>query len=67
MENIKWIRAMSDRLRDELSKEYDDETKDLIIRAFMRGLYQDPSIVEELKSSSLIEGDYFEVEDEEIN
>ena len=60
MENIKWIQAMSDRLRDELSKEYDDETKDLIIRAFMRGLYQDPAIVEELKSSSLIESDYFE-------
>ena len=58
MENIKWIRAMSDRLRDELSKEYDEETKDLIVRAFMRGLYQDPSIVEELKSSSLIESDY---------
>ena len=51
---------MSDRLRDELSKEYDDKTKDLIIRAFMRGLYQDPSIVKELKSSSLIESDYFE-------
>jgi hypothetical protein len=63
MENIKWIRAMSDRLRDELSKEYDDETKDLIIRAFMRGLYQDPAIVEELKSSSLIESDYFEDEE----
>jgi hypothetical protein len=60
MENIKWISAMSDRLRDELSSEYDDRTKDLIIRAFMRGLYQDPSIVEELKSSSLIESDYFE-------
>ena len=60
MENIKWIQAMSDRLRDTLSNEYDDETKDLIIRAFMRGLYQDPSIVEELKSSSLIESDYFE-------
>jgi hypothetical protein len=59
MENIKWIQAMSDRLRDTLSNEYDDETKDLIIRAFMRGLYQDPSIVEELKSSSLIESDYF--------
>jgi len=29
----------------------------------MRGLYQDPSIVEELKSSSLIESDYFEDED----
>ena len=60
MENLKWIRAMSDRLRDTLSSEYDDETKDLIIRACMRGLYQDPSIVEELKSSSLIESDYFE-------
>jgi hypothetical protein len=65
MENVKWIRAMSDRLRDELSKEYDDETKDLIIRAFMRGLYQDPSIVKELKSSSLIESDYFEDNDED--
>jgi hypothetical protein len=63
MENIKWISAMSDRLRDELSKEYDDETKDLIVRAFMRGLYQDPAIVEELKSSSLIESDYFEDKD----
>ena len=63
MENVKWIRVMSDRLRDELSKEYDDETKDLIIRAFMRGLYQDPSIVKELKSSSLIESDYFDDED----
>jgi hypothetical protein len=62
MENIKWIQAMSDRLRDTLSKEYDDETKDLIIRAFMQGLYQDASIVEELKSSSLIESDYFEDE-----
>ena len=60
MENLRWIRAMADRLRDELSKEYDDETKDLIIRAFMQGLYQQPSIVEELKSSSLIESDYFE-------
>jgi hypothetical protein len=64
MENIKWISAMSDRLRDELSKEYDDRTKDLIIRAFMRGLYQDESIVEELKSSSLIESNYFEDDDE---
>lgn len=56
---------MSDRLRDELSKEYDDETKDLIIRAFRNGLFQSPSIVEELKSSSLIESDYFEDEDED--
>jgi hypothetical protein len=60
LKNLHWIQAMSDRLRDTLSNEYDDETKDLIIRAFMRGLYQDPSIVEELKSSSLIESDYFD-------
>ena len=66
MENLKWIRAMADRLRDELSSEYDDETKDLIIRAFRNGLFQNPSIVEELKSSSLIESDYFEdLEDED--
>ena len=62
MENLKWISAMSERLRDELSSEYDDETKDLIIRAFMKGLFQNPSIVEELKSSSLIESNYFEDE-----
>jgi hypothetical protein len=66
MENLKWISAMSERLRDELSSEYDDETKDLIIRAFRNGLFQNPSIVEELKSSSLIESDYFEdLEDED--
>lgn len=58
---------MSERLRDELSKEYDDETKDLIIRAFMNGLFTHPNIVEELKSSSLIESDYFEDDDEAIN
>ena len=63
MEN-KWISAMCDRLRDELSSEYDDETKDLIIRAFMNGLFQNPAIVEELKSSSLIESDYFEDDEE---
>ena len=65
MENLKWISAMSERLRDELSSEYDDETKDLIIRAFRNGLFQNPSIVEELKSSYLIESDYFEDEDED--
>ena len=64
MENLKWISAMSERLRDELSSEYDDETKDLIIRAFRNGLFQNPSIVEELKSSSLIESDYFEDEED---
>ena len=54
---------MSERLIDAISNEYDDETKNLIIRAFMNGLFQNPAIVEELKSSSLIESDYFEDED----
>ena len=52
-------------LNESDSEEYDDETKDLIIRAFRNGLFQNPSIVEELKSSSLIESDYFEDNDED--
>ena len=60
--DLKWISAMSERLRDELSKEYDDETKELIIRAFRIGISQNPSILQELKSSSLIESDYFDDE-----
>lgn len=63
MEDLKWISAMADRLRDVLPNEYDDETKDLIIRAFMNGLFKNPGLVEDLKSSSLIESDYFEDED----
>ena len=63
MENLKWIRAMADRLREALSNEIDDDTEDLIIRAFMQGLHQQPEILEELKSSSLIESDYFEDEE----
>ena len=55
---------MSERLRDELSKEYDDETKDLIIRAFRNGLFQSPNIGEALTSRSFIETDYFEGEGE---
>jgi len=65
MEDLKWISAMADRLRDTLSNEYDDETKDLIIRAFMNGLFKNPGLVEDLKSSSLIESDYFDDEEED--
>ena len=63
MEDLKWIRAMSERLRDTLTNEYDDETKDLIIWAFKNGLLKFPIILKELKSSSLIESDYFEDEE----
>ena len=60
---LNWIKAMADRLRDSLSSDFDDETKDLIIRAFMNGLFNRPDLLNELKSSSLIESDYFEDEE----
>ena len=60
---LNWIKAMADRLRDTLSSDFDDETKDLIIRAFMNGLFNRPDLLNELKSSSLIESDYFEDEE----
>ena len=63
MEDLKWIRAMSERLRDTLSNDYDDDTKELIIRAFAAGLFKNKTVLEELKSSSLIESDYFDDED----
>ena len=65
MENLKWISAMCERLREANVNEMDEETKDLIIQVFRQGLFQCPSILEELKSSSLIESDYFEDEDED--
>ncbi len=51
---------MSERLKDTLSSEFDDETKELIIRAFAAGLFKNKTVLKELKSSSLIESDYFE-------
>ena len=57
---LNWLKAMADRLRDCLPSDYDDETKDLIVRAFMNGLFNRPDLLKELKSSSLIESDYFE-------
>ena len=63
MEDLKWISAMADRLKETNMNEMDEETKDLIIRAFMNGLFKNPGLVEDLKSSSLIESDYFEEEE----
>lgn len=63
MEDLKWISAMANRLEDVLPDEFDQETKDLIIRAFMNGLFKNPGLMEDLKSSSLIESDYFEEEE----
>ena len=63
--NRQWAEAMSDRLWDGLSAEYDQRTKDLIIQAFLGGLAEYPQVLEELKSSSLIESDYFDDTDED--
>lgn len=63
--NRQYAEAMSDRLLDGLSSEYDQRTKDLIIQAFLGGLAEYPQVLEELKSSSLIESDYFDDTDED--
>ena len=64
--NRQWAEAMSDRLLEGLSSEYDARTKDLIIQAFLAGLAQYPEVLQELKSSSLIESDYFGSDDRTI-
>ena len=63
--NRQWAEAMSDRLLDGLSSEYDARTKDLIIQAFLGGLAEYPGVLENLKSSCLIESDYFDGTDED--
>ncbi len=57
--------AMSDRLMEGLSQEYDTRTKDLVVQAFLAGLASYPDLLEELKSSSLIESDYFDDDNDE--
>ena len=54
-----WCNAMVDRLKDQL-KDYDEETKQLIGRMFFSGLIVNEDVLEQLKSSSLIESDYFD-------
>ena len=62
--NRQWAEAMSDRLWDGLSSDYDQRTKNLVIQAFLGGLAEYPQVLEDLKSSSLIESDYFDDTDE---
>ena len=63
--NRQWAEAMSDRLMDGLSSEYDARTKDLIVQSFLGGLASYPDLLEELKSSSLIESDYFDDDEQQ--
>ena len=63
--NLDWATAMYDRLVDGLPGDWDLETKELIGQAFLAGMLEYPDILMRLKSSSLIESDYFEVEGDE--
>ena len=63
--NRQYAEAMSDRLLEGLSPEYDQRTKNLVIQAFLGGLAEYPQVLEDLKSSSLIESDYFDDEQPE--
>ena len=54
-----WANAMTLRLKDQLS-DYDETTKELIGGVFFAGLIVNEDVLERLKSSSLIESDYFD-------
>ena len=54
-----WANAMTDRLKDQLN-DYDESTKELIGGVFFAGLIVNEDVLNKLKSSSLIEADYFD-------
>ena len=61
---LDWAKAMYDRLISGLPSDWDVETKELIGQAFLSGMAEYPDILERLKSSSLIESDYFDDHEE---
>jgi hypothetical protein len=63
--NLDWAQAMYDRLVDGLPGDWDLETKELIGQAFLAGMAEYPDILNRLKSSSLIESDYFNQREEQ--
>ena len=63
--NLDWAQAMYDRVVDGLPGDWDIETKELIGQAFLAGMLEYPDILMRLKSSSLIESDYFDDEGDE--
>ena len=64
-ESQKYAEAMYDRLVDALPVFWDLEIKELIGQAFLSGLATYPDILERLKSSSLLESDYFDDQGDE--
>jgi len=63
--NLDWANAMYDRVVDALPGDWDLETKELIGQAFLAGMVEFPDILNRLKSSSLIESDYFDDDNDE--
>jgi hypothetical protein len=58
--NLDWALAMEERLMEALNPEIDERSRQLIGQMFLAGLSQYDDVLEELKSSSLIESDYFD-------
>ena len=63
--NLDWAQAMYDRLVDALPGDWDLASKELIGQAFLAGMAEYPDVLQSLKSSSLIESDYFDDQDDE--
>ncbi len=63
--NLDWANAMYDRVVDALPGDWDLETKELIGQAFLAGMAEYPDVLQRLKSSSLIESDYFDDQGDE--
>jgi hypothetical protein len=63
--NLQYAQAMYDRLVDALPGDWDLETKELIGQCFLAGMAEYPDILNQLKSSSLIESDYFDNDSDE--
>ena len=63
--DLEVIYAAAHRLEDGLSKSYDQETKEIILTAFQVGLLSQPKLIEQIRSSSLLEIDYFDDLDED--
>ena len=63
--NLDWALALEERLMEALSSEIDQSTRQLIGQMFLAGLSQYDDVLESLKSSSLIESDYFDFQEEE--
>ena len=63
--NLDWAGAMYEQLVDVLPGDWDRETVELIGQAFLAGMAKYPDILNRLKSSSLIESDYFDDDEEQ--